>query len=147
MTVPEREAVLQELRGVFGHLCASVEKHRVDGDKVPITYRTEATLSRLGEIGTELERRGLHQTSRYVRERGRATVVFAEVAGHGGWMPATSNGVERMMGTIADRCKRKWAHGNSGLETLFRLLLTRKTRPTAYACATRRYLSGGSITE
>ena len=145
MTIPERETVLRELGGVLGHLRASVEKHRTDGDKVAITYRTEATLRRLGDIGGELERRGLRQTARYVRERGRATVVFAEVAGHGGWMPATSNGVERMMGIIADRCKRKWAHWNSGLENLLRLLLVRKTRPAAYAWATRRYLGGGSM--
>ncbi|EQD27136.1 hypothetical protein B1B_19273, partial [mine drainage metagenome] len=147
MTIPEREAVLRELGGVLGHLRASVEKHRVDGDRVAITYRIETTLRRLGELGTELERRGLRQTARYVRERSRATVVFAEVAGHGGWMPATSNGVERMMGTIADRCKRKWAHWNGGLENLLRLLLVRKTRPAAYAWATRRYLRGGSMAE
>lgn len=147
MGIPEREAVLRELGGVLGHLRASVEKHRVDGDKVAITYRIESTLRRLGEIGTELEWRGLHQAARYVRERGRATVVFAEVAGHGGWMPATSNGVERMMGTIADRCKRKWAHWNGGLENLMRLLLARKTRPAAYGWAMRRYLRGGSMTE
>ncbi len=147
MGIPEREAVLRELGRVLGHLRASVAKHRVDGDLVAITYRIEATLLRLGEIGRELERRGLRQSARYVRERGRATVVFAEVAGHGGLMPATPNGVERMMGTIADRCKRKWAHWNSGLENLLRLLLARKTRPAAYAWATRRYLQGGSMDE
>jgi hypothetical protein len=145
MTIPEREGVLHELGGALGHLRASVKKHRVDGDKVAITYRTEATFRRLGELGTELERRGLRQTARYVRERGRATVVFAEVAGHGGWMPATSNGVERIMGMIADRCKRKWAHWNGGLEDLLRLLLVRKTRPAAYAWVIRRYLQGGSV--
>lgn len=143
--IPEREAVLRELGAVLGHLRASVEKHRVDGDKVAIAHRVETTLRQLGEIGTELEGRGLRQTGRYVRERGRATVVFAEMAGHGAWMPATSNGVERVMGMIADRCKRKWAHWNGGLENLLRLLLTRKTRPAAYAWAVRRYLEGGSM--
>lgn len=147
MEIPEREAVLRELGGVLGHLRGSVERHRVDGDKVAIAGRVETTLRRFGEIATELEHRGLRQTARYVRERGRATVVFAEMAGHGGWMPATSNGVERIMGMVADRCKRKWAHWNSGLENLLRLLLTRKTRPAAYAWATRRYLAGASMLE
>lgn len=62
MTIPEMETVLRELGGVLDHLRASVEKHRVDGNKVAITDRTEATLRWLGEIGTELERRGLRQT-------------------------------------------------------------------------------------
>ena len=147
LEVAEREAVLRDLGGLLGHLRASVARHRIDGDKVAITYRVEATLRAFGETAAELEHRGLRQTARYVRERGRATVVFAEMAGHGGWMPATSNGVERIMGMVADRCKRKWAHWNSGLEDLLRLLLTRKTRPAAYSWATRRYLAGGSMLE
>ena len=147
MEVAEREAVLRHLGALLGHLRASVEKHRVDGDKVAITYRIEETLRQFGAIAIGLEQRGLRQTARYVRERGRATVVFAEMAGHGGWMPATSNGVERIMGMIADRCKKRWAHWNSGLERLVRLLLTRKTRPAAYAWATRRYLAGSSMVE
>jgi hypothetical protein len=146
METAEREAVLRDLGGQLAHLRASVAKHRVDGDKVAIGLRVEETLRQVGTIATELERRGLRQSARYVRERGRATVVFAEMAGHGGWMPATSNGVERVMGMIADRCKRKWAHWNSGLENLLRLLLVRKTRPGAYAWALRRYLAGGLIT-
>ena len=147
MEMAEREAVLRDLGALLGHLRASVEKHRVDGDKVAITYRVEETLRQFGAIATELEGRGLRQTARYVRERGRATVVFAELAGHGGWMPPTSNSVERIMGMIADRCKKRWAHWNSGLERLVRLLLTRKTRPAAYSWATRRYLAGGTMVE
>ncbi len=53
-------------------------------------------LRRLGEIDTKLERRGVRESSRYVWERGRATVMFAEVGGYGGCVPATSNGAERI---------------------------------------------------
>jgi hypothetical protein len=147
MTVSEREAVVKELTGILGHLRASVEAHRLDGNRVAVTNRVAATLTELGRIGTELERRGLHQTGRYVRERGRATVVFAEVTNRGGWMPATSNGVERVMGMVAERCKRKWAHWNGGLRNLLLMLLVRKTRPASYGWAMRGYLRGGSVAE
>ena len=143
----ERDAVLRDLGALLGHLRASVEKHRADGDTVAITYRVEDPHRQFGAIAREHEDRGRRQTARYVRGRGRAPVVFAEMAGHGGWMPATSNGVERIMGMVADRCKKRWAHWNSGLERLLRLFLTRKTRPAAYAWATRRYLAGGWIAE
>lgn len=145
MGIPEREAIVRELASVLGHLRASVEKHRVDGDRVAVTYRIQTTLTRFGEIGADLEGRGLRQAARYVRERGRATVVFAEVTNRGGWMPATSNGVERVMGMIADRCKRKWAHWNRGLENLLQLLLIRKTRPASYGWAVREYLRGSTL--
>ena len=60
-------------------------------------------------------------------------------------MPTTSNGVERVMGMVSDRCKRKWAHWNGGLRNLLQLLLIRKTRPASYGWAVRSYLRGGSI--
>lgn len=141
----ERMAVLEELVGLLAHLRASVAKHTVDHDRVAITYRVEATLRRFGEIGHRLEGRGLFQAARYVRERGRATVVFAEVAARGGWMPATSNGVERVMGMIAHRCKRRWAHWNGGLRNLLDLLLVRKTRPASYGWALRTYMRAGAV--
>lgn len=145
MVVEEREAVVRELAGVLGHLRASVAKHQLDGNRTAVTDRVAATLADFGRIGAMLEARGLRQTARYVRERGRATVVFAEVTNRGGWMPATSNGVERVMGMIADRCKRKWAHWNRGLPNLLQLLLIRKTRPASYGWAVRTYLRGGSM--
>lgn len=145
MELREREAVLQELAGTLAHLRASVAKHSVSGNRVAITYRIETTLRRFGEIGALLEGRGLRQAARYVRERGRATVVFAEVTNRGGWMPATSNGVERVMGMVAHRCKRRWAHWNGGLHNLLDLLLVRKTRPASYGWALRSYLRAGSI--
>jgi hypothetical protein len=110
ISLEEREGVARDLSGVLAHLRASVELHRRDGNRAAVTDRVAATLAHFGKIGTELEGRGLHQTGRCVREGGRATVVFAEVTMRGGWMPATSNGVERIMGMIADRCKKKWAH-------------------------------------
>jgi hypothetical protein len=145
MSMEEREAVARDLSGVLAHLRASVELHRRDGNRAAVTDRVTATLVHLGKIGTELERRGLQQAGRYIRERGRATVVFAEMTMRGGWMPATSNGVERVMGMIADRCKRKWAHWNRGLPNLLQLLLIRKTRPASYGWAVRNYLRGATL--
>jgi hypothetical protein len=145
MTLVDREEVVRELSGVLAHLRASVEAHSIDGNRVAVTDRVAATLRDLGRIGGELERRGLLQAGRYVRESGRATVVFAEVTNRGGWMPATSNGVERVMGMIADRCKKKWAHWNSGLQNLLQLLLIRKTRPASYGWAVRNYLEGAAL--
>jgi hypothetical protein len=57
-------------------------------------------------------------------------------------MPATSNGVERVMGMIAVRCKRKWARWGSGPRRLAVMLLARKTRRGVYdLAAVRRYLA------
>ena len=145
MSMGERETLVRELSGVLAHLRASVEVHRLDGNGAAVTDRVAVTLDRFGTIGRELEQRGLRQSGRYVRESGRATVVFAEVTMRGGWMPATSNGVERVMGMIADRCKRKWAHWNRGLPNLLQLLLIRKTRPASYGWAVRNYLEGATL--
>ena len=145
MSMGERETLVRELSGVLAHLRASVEVHRLDGSGAAVTDRVAVTLDRFGTIGRELEQRGLRQSGRYVRESGRATVVFAEVTMRGGWMPATSNGVERVMGMIADRCKRKWAHWNRGLPNLLQLLLIRKTRPASYGWAVRNYLEGAVL--
>ena len=69
-------------------------------------------------------------------------VVFAEVATQGIPLPATSNGVERVMGMIADRCKRKWARWGGGLLNQLVMLLGRKTRRATYELAVHRYLGG-----
>lgn len=145
MSLEEREAVARDLSGELAHLRASVELHRRDGNRAAVTDRVAEMLVHFAKVGTELERRGLSQTGRYIRESGRATVVFAEVTIRGGWMPATSNGVERIMGMIADRCKRKWAHWNRGLPNLLQLLLIRKTRPASYGWAVRNYIRGATM--
>jgi hypothetical protein len=147
MGVADREAVVRELAGVLAHLRASVALRSINGNRVAVTDRIVTTLADLGRIGTDLERRGLRQTGRYVRERGRATVVFAEVTNRGGWMPANSNGVELVMGMIADRCKKRWAHRTGGLRNLLQLLLVRKTRPASYGWAVRSYSRGSSRAE
>lgn len=142
MSLEEREAVVRDLSGVLAHLRASVELHRLDGNRAAVTDRVATALDHFGKVGRELDRRGMVQAGRCVRESGRATVVFAEVTMRGGWMPATSNGVERIMGMIADRCKRKWAHWNRGLPNLLQLLLIRKTRLASYGWAVRNYIRG-----
>jgi hypothetical protein len=40
----------------------------------------------------------------------KTLVVFAKLEGRGFRVPANSNGVERVMGMVAGRHKRKWAH-------------------------------------
>ena len=52
----------------------------------------------------------------------RALAVLAEV-GAGLRMPATTNGMERVMGKAAHRCKHAWAHGGSGPHDLVLVLL------------------------
>lgn len=59
-------------------------------------------------------------------------------------MPATSNGVERVMGMIADRCERKWARWGGGLWNLFVLLLARKTRRATCERAVHEYTRRGA---
>ena len=68
-------------------------------------------------------------------------MVFAEVAVRGIRLPAASNGIERVMGMISDRCKRKWARWGRGLRTLLVMLRARKTRRGTYELAFHRYLA------
>ena len=139
----EREGILAPVRALLAHLRNSVEAHRHDGNGAAVTFRVQATLDELSALGQRLAQGGCPQSSRFVLREMRALVVFAQVGG-GLWMPATSNGVERVMGMIADRCKRKWAHWNSGLQNLILTMLARKIRPRVYGLAVRRYLRSGS---
>lgn len=138
----ERDHWVDLLAATLGRLEASVEKHREDGDLEALEKRVQQTLVELKGHATKLEKAGFPMAARFVRTEGRATVVFAELALRGVWMPSTTNGIERTMGTIADRCKRKWAHWGSGLRNLVLLLLIRKTRPGVYTKAEARYLKG-----
>ncbi len=139
VSLREREEILSPLRGLLAHLRNSVEAHRYDGSVGTVTERVRVTLRELGVVGLRLERAGCPQSARFVLREMRSLVVFAEV-GRELWMPATSNGVERVMGMIADRCKRKWAHWNRGLHNMVLALLARKIRPVVYGVATRKYL-------
>ncbi|MDE1837510.1 MAG: hypothetical protein KGJ23_12965 [Euryarchaeota archaeon] len=142
MSLEERERVVGPVRGLLAHLRNSVEFHRHDGNGVAVTERVRATLQELGALGHRLEQGGCPQSARFVLREMRALVVFAEVGG-GLWMPATSNAVERVMGAIADRCKRKWAHWGSGLRNLVLTMLVRRFRPRVWGLAVRRYLRWG----
>jgi len=137
----EREEILTPVRGFLAHLRNSVEVHRLRGEWWAITDRVRSTLSELEGIAQRLERGGCPRAARAIRREAKALVVFAEVAVHGIRMPATSNGVERVMGMIADRCKRKWARWGSGLRNLLVMLLARKTRRGIYDLAVQRYLA------
>ena len=123
------------------HLRNSVEVHRLQGDWRVITDRVRSTLQELELLAQRLERGACPRSAQAVRREAKALVVFAEVAVHGIRLPATSNGVERVMGMIADRCKRKWARWGSGLRNQLVMLLARKTRRGTYDLAMRRYLA------
>ncbi|MGI0070505.1 MAG: hypothetical protein ACRECT_00255 [Thermoplasmata archaeon] len=137
----EREEIQTPVRNLLAHLRNSVEVHRLRGEWWAITDRVRTTLVELEGIAQRLERGACPRTARAVRREAKALVVFAEVAVHGVRMPATSNGVERVMGMIADRCKRKWARWGGGLRNLLVRLLARKTRRGVYDLAMRRYLA------
>lgn len=139
VSLSERETLVTPLRGVLAHLRHSVDCHRRDGNGVAITVRVRETLMELGALGERLVKGGCPQSGRFVLREMRALVVFAEVGGDL-WMPATSNGIERVMGMVADRCKRKWAHWGRGLRNMVLALLARKIRPRVYGVAVRRYL-------
>lgn len=106
-----------------------------------VTDRVRSTLVELEGIAERLERGACPRAARANRREAKALVVFAEVAVHGVRIPATSNGVERVMGMIADRCNRKWARWRSGLRNLLVMLLARKTRRRVYDLAVQRYLA------
>ena len=142
----EREELLAPVRGLLAHLRNSVEYHRLRGEWWVITERVRATLTELERLAQLFQRGDLPQTARTIRREAKALVVFAEVAAHGVRMPATSNGVERTMGMIADRCKRKWARWGGGLRNQLIMLLARKIRRGTYHLAVRRYLAGRPFT-
>lgn len=136
----EREAILAPARGLLAHLRRSVEFHRLRGEWWAITDRVRATLEELEVLARRLERAACPRSARAIRREAKALVVFAEVAVYGIDLPATSNGVERVMGMIADRCKRKWACWGGGLRNQLVMLLARKTRRGTYELALHRYL-------
>ena len=138
----DREAILAPIRGLLAHLRNSVEYHRLRGEWWAITDRVRSTLSELEGVAQRLDRGTCPRSARTVRREAKALVVFAEVVAQGISMPATSNGVERVMGMIADRCKRKWARWGGGLLNQLVMLLSRKTRRAIYELAVRRYMAG-----
>ncbi len=138
----EREEIVRPVKGLLAHLRNSAEAHRQDGHGAALTHRVQVTLEELGALGHRLREGGCPRSSRFVLREMRALVVFAQV-GAGLWMPATTNGMERVMGMVADRCKRKWAHWSNGLHNMVLVLLSRKIRPRVYGLAVRRYMSPG----
>ena len=138
----EREEVLGAVRGILAHLRNSVEYHRLRHEPWAITERVRSTLSELEQIAHRLDHGACPHAARSIRREAKALVVFAEVAMRGVGLPATSNGVERVMGMIADRCKRKWARWGRGLRNQLVMLLGRKTRRGVYELAVRRYIKG-----
>ena len=140
----DREVILAPTRNLLAHLRNSVEFHRLRQEWWAITDRVRSTLAELEGLAQRLDRGACPRSAQLIRRQAKALVVFAEVMAQGISLPATSNGIERVMGMIADRCKRKWARWGGGLLNQLVMLLARKTRPAAYELALHRYLSGGS---
>ncbi len=144
----QRARWVRPLVGALAHLRASVALHKPRGEWAAIEHRTRETLAEFGVLAKQLREAGQPQAARVVENEGRAAVVFGELAARGVWMPSTSNGVERICGMIAHRCKRAWARWGSGLRSMVILLLVRKTRPSIYRSAIARYMrsvSGGGV--
>lgn len=136
----ERERWVRPLVGALRHLEASVQLHKPRGEWAAIAYRTRETVATFQVLAKQLREVGQVGAAQLLENEGKSVVVFGELAARGIWMPATSNGVERIAGTIAHRCKRAWAHWGSGLRSLVVLLLIRKTRPEIYRSAIARYM-------
>lgn len=68
----------------------------------------------LGALGHLLQEGGCPRSEGFVLRQLRALEVFPELGGRL-WMPATTNGAERVTGMLTHRCKRARAHSGSGL--------------------------------
>ncbi len=144
----QRARWVRPLVGALAHLRNSVALHKPRGEWEAIEHRTKETLAEFGILAKQLREAGQAQAAKVVENEGRAAVVFGELAARGVWMPSTSNGIERICGMIAHRCKRAWARWGSGLRSMVILLLVRKTRPSIYRSAIARYMrsvSGGGV--
>jgi hypothetical protein len=139
----EREAILAPTRGLLAQLRSSVEAHRLRGEWWGITDRVWSTLAELEALAERLERGACPRSARAIRREAKALVVFAEVAVRGIRLPVASNRIERVIGMIADRWKRKWARWGRGLHTLFVMLLARNSRQGIYELVLQRYLARG----
>ena len=119
-----------------------MEKHRKDGRLKRLRWRIQQTLRTMAGLAQTMARAGYRGAAKFLGKHARGVVVFAEAALEGEEMPATSNGAERQMGTVADRCKG-WGRWGSGLRPLVLLLLVMRTRPVVYARASAAYLRRG----
>ncbi|MGI0140640.1 MAG: hypothetical protein ACREBT_05795 [Thermoplasmata archaeon] len=98
---PELRVAAAELatRTSYGEASEAIERDL--GARIPLT-EVEALAQRL-------DRAMCPRSARAIRRGATALVVFAEVAAYGIRLPATSNGIEGVMGMIAERYERKWA--------------------------------------
>ncbi len=145
-TREDRATRMAERNAVLWTRDRSVMKHREDREWDRLAKRIQTPLREMGQLARRMERAGYVAAAKHVRSNGRAVTVFAEWALLGEGMSAADNGIERLMGMIAGRCKRKRAHWGSGLRNLVLLLLVRKRRPGVFAMAERRHLPEPSVT-
>lgn len=140
VTQRERDRWVKVLAEIMGHLKNSVMAHSRDRNWAALEHRVRETLSSLEIVADQLDERGYRRAATFIRTEAKATVVFAELAMRGIWIPPTNNAIERVMGMVSHRCKRAWARWGSGLRNLVILLLVRKTRSGVYETAVRRYM-------
>ena len=107
----EREATLAPTQGLFAQLRSSVEAHRLRGERWESTDRVRSTVAELEVLAERLERGACPRSGRGIRREAKALVVFTEVAVHEIRTPATSNGIEPVIGMIADQCSESGRAG------------------------------------
>ena len=137
----ERDHWVKVLGEIMGHLKNSVVAHTRDGNWAALEHRVRETLSTLEIVAGQLEERGYQRAATFIRTEAKSTVVFAELALRGVWIPPTNNAIERMMGEISKRCKHKWmSWSTKGLECMLTILLIRYTEETFYRSFWRSYI-------
>ncbi len=133
MPKDQRDTVSKEMSRILFTLVNSVRKHEKDGDSSAIGRRIESTLEGLERLSKYLRRRGFTRASEFVSRTSKLAVTFAKLAIDGIRIPYTSNAMERLMGTIAARCKHRWMHWSTrGLENLLWILLVQYTDQKEY---------------
>ena len=141
MSKEQRDVVSTEINGILFTLVNSVEKHRQDGDMHAIEARIESTLVELNKLAQSLSRRGYAKASEFISRNANVMVTFAKLAVQGIDIPYTSNAIERLMGTIAARCKHHWMHWSTkGLENMLWILLVRYTDEQEYESFWQAYI-------
>ena len=144
MSKEQRDIVSRDMNRILFTLVNSVNKHgqqNGDGDVRAIEARVESTLTELKGLAENLSRRGYAKGAEFISRNARLMVTFAKLAVQGIDIPYTSNVIERLMGTIAARCKHHWMHWSTrGLENMLWILLVRYTDEQEYESFRQAYI-------
>ncbi len=133
MRKEERMEVEKAVKQALFTLVNSAKKHLRNGQKEGLQARIDGTLRRLQELAEELGGRGYARASSFIIRNAGFMVTFAELALEDIEIPYTTNRIERLMGEISKRCKRKWMHWSTeGLRNILTIVLVRYTNTELY---------------